>query len=81
VTYNLPAYPSDDSELEYHFLVMDTDGITIKPNGSTIIRSGASSTTPTTGTMTSTVIGSYLILKSISGVWIAETATGTWTLT
>jgi hypothetical protein len=84
VTYELPVDPSDDTELEYRFLVMSTAGIEVIPNtvfGLPRIRIGNASSTPGTGKASSSSVGNYLILRSIANAWIAETATGTWTLT
>lgn len=77
ITHNMPAVTVG---MIRKFAVKDSGGIVIKPNGTDQIYLGTALTTASTGTLTSTAAGSYVVLVGLtSGFWIAESFQGTWT--
>lgn len=74
---NLPAY---ETGLSYMFYVADANGIRVKARSGTVISIG-SSDSASGGYAQSTTVGSFLKIRAINNKWVAETSTGTWTLT
>lgn len=75
------SLPAATTERRYSFLVTDTDGIKILANGSDTIRLGGT-VSAGGGYAQSTTIGDTVELLAIAtGVWVATTYNGTWTVT
>lgn len=78
VNFNLPTAAAN---LEYTFVVQDTDGIQITAATGDTIRV-AGSVSATAGTAAATTIGNVLRLLAINATeWIAVSVIGTWTVT
>jgi len=64
----------------YCFMVTNSNGIKIIPNGGETIQVGSSQSTPTTGYIEATAIGSVVTLVYDGSQWIAESHVRNWTV-
>jgi hypothetical protein len=77
VNFTLPSATVDAT---YTFFVQDADGIQITAAAGDTIRVGTAAPTATGGNITSTTIGSSIVLVAINSTeWISIAVTGTWT--